>query len=127
MLRKVTCSAIGYISLQMRIEPNLSARSVRSNSSSSTSPEGPRAESRESRAGGGGGPSRPRKMSIVPKETIEVIAQSIGIANLSSDVALALASDVEYRLREIMQVFFFFFEVMFLVVGILVVSKRLID
>lgn len=43
-------------------------------------------------------------MSIVPKETIEVIAQSIGIANLSPDVALALAPDVEYRLREIMQV-----------------------
>ncbi|XP_064961645.1 transcription initiation factor TFIID subunit 6-like [Musa acuminata AAA Group] len=42
-------------------------------------------------------------MSIVPKETIEVIAQSIGIANLSPDVALALAPDVEYRLREIMQ------------------------
>ncbi|CAL9125399.1 unnamed protein product [Musa acuminata var. zebrina] len=42
-------------------------------------------------------------MSIVPKETIAVIAQSIGIANLSSDVALALAPDVEYRLREIMQ------------------------
>ena len=45
-----------------------------------------------------------KKMSIVPKETIEVIAQSIGIANLSSDVALALAPDVEYRMREIMQV-----------------------
>lgn len=44
------------------------------------------------------------KMSIVPKETIEVIAQSIGINNLSSDVALALAPDVEYRVREIMQV-----------------------
>ncbi|XP_062107265.1 transcription initiation factor TFIID subunit 6-like isoform X2 [Humulus lupulus] len=42
-------------------------------------------------------------MSIVPKENIEVIAQSIGINNLSSDVALALAPDVEYRLREIMQ------------------------
>lgn len=42
-------------------------------------------------------------MSIVPKETIEVIAQSIGITNLSSDVALALAPDVEYRVREIMQ------------------------
>lgn len=45
-----------------------------------------------------------KKMSIVPKETIEVIAQSIGINNLSSDVALALAPDVEYRVREIMQV-----------------------
>ncbi|CAL0318845.1 unnamed protein product [Lupinus luteus] len=42
-------------------------------------------------------------MSIVPKETIEVIAQSIGINNFSPDVALALAPDVEYRIREIMQ------------------------
>ncbi|KAF5482551.1 hypothetical protein F2P56_003109 [Juglans regia] len=42
-------------------------------------------------------------MSIVPKENIEVIAQSIGINNLSSDVALALAPDAEYRMREIMQ------------------------
>lgn len=43
-------------------------------------------------------------MSIVPKETIEVIAQSIGINNLSPDVALAVAPDVEYRIRQIMQV-----------------------
>ncbi|XP_050219604.1 transcription initiation factor TFIID subunit 6-like [Mercurialis annua] len=42
-------------------------------------------------------------MSIVPKEAIEVVAQSIGITNLSADVALALAPDVEYRVREIMQ------------------------
>ncbi|XP_047980358.1 transcription initiation factor TFIID subunit 6 [Salvia hispanica] len=42
-------------------------------------------------------------MSIVPKETIEVIAQSIGISNLSPDVLPALAADVEYRIREIMQ------------------------
>ncbi|CAK7349063.1 unnamed protein product [Dovyalis caffra] len=42
-------------------------------------------------------------MSIVAKETIEVIAQSIGIANLSEDVALALAPDVEFRTRQIMQ------------------------
>ncbi|KAL0000710.1 hypothetical protein SO802_014491 [Lithocarpus litseifolius] len=42
-------------------------------------------------------------MSIVPKEAIEVIAQSIGITNLSPEVALALAPDVEYRVREIMQ------------------------
>ncbi|KAI4319886.1 hypothetical protein MLD38_033431 [Melastoma candidum] len=42
-------------------------------------------------------------MSIVPKETIEVIAQSIGIGNLSPDAALALAPDVEYRMREMMQ------------------------
>lgn len=43
------------------------------------------------------------KMSIVPKETIEVIAQSIGINNLSPDAAFALAPDVEYRMRQIMQ------------------------
>ncbi|RDX81410.1 Transcription initiation factor TFIID subunit 6 [Mucuna pruriens] len=42
-------------------------------------------------------------MSTVPKETIEVIAQSIGINNLSPDVALAVAPDVEYRMRQIMQ------------------------
>ncbi|XP_038887949.1 transcription initiation factor TFIID subunit 6-like isoform X1 [Benincasa hispida] len=42
-------------------------------------------------------------MSIVPKENIEVIAQCVGINNLSPDVALAVAPDVEYRLREIMQ------------------------
>lgn len=45
------------------------------------------------------------KMSNVPKEAIEVVAQSIGISNLSPDVALALTPDVEYRVREIMQVF----------------------
>lgn len=43
-------------------------------------------------------------MSTMLKETIEVIAQTIGITNLSPDVALDLAPDVEYRLREIMQV-----------------------
>uniref|UniRef100_A0A1J3HQU8 Transcription initiation factor TFIID subunit 6 n=1 Tax=Noccaea caerulescens TaxID=107243 RepID=A0A1J3HQU8_NOCCA len=42
-------------------------------------------------------------MSIVPKETIEVIAQSIGITNLLPEAALMLAPDVEYRVREIMQ------------------------
>lgn len=40
----------------------------------------------------------------MPKETIEVIGQSVGIANLPADVSAALAPDVEYRLREIMQV-----------------------
>ncbi|XP_065862477.1 transcription initiation factor TFIID subunit 6-like isoform X2 [Euphorbia lathyris] len=42
-------------------------------------------------------------MSIIPKESIEVIAQSIGIPSLSPDVVGALAPDVEYRVREIMQ------------------------
>lgn len=43
-------------------------------------------------------------MSAIPKETIEVIAQTIGITNLSSDVSLAVAPDLEYRIREIIQV-----------------------
>lgn len=42
-------------------------------------------------------------MSTVPEEAIEVISQSIGISNLSPDVLPALAADVEYRIREIMQ------------------------
>uniref|UniRef100_A0A9I9D7F2 TATA box binding protein associated factor (TAF) histone-like fold domain-containing protein n=1 Tax=Cucumis melo TaxID=3656 RepID=A0A9I9D7F2_CUCME len=42
-------------------------------------------------------------MSVVPKESIEIVAQSIGISNLSPEVALALTPDVEYRVREIMQ------------------------
>ncbi|XP_030542892.1 transcription initiation factor TFIID subunit 6-like isoform X1 [Rhodamnia argentea] len=42
-------------------------------------------------------------MSIVPKESIEVLAQTIGVSNLSPDVAGALAPDVEYHLREVMQ------------------------
>jgi hypothetical protein len=43
-------------------------------------------------------------MSIIPKETIQVIAQSIGIHALPDEVASALAPEVEYRMREIMQV-----------------------
>lgn len=43
-------------------------------------------------------------MSVIPKESIEVISQTLGIPNLSPDVALAVAPDLEYRIREIMQV-----------------------
>lgn len=42
-------------------------------------------------------------MTILPKETIQIIAQSIGINNLPDEVAAALAPDVEYRMREVMQ------------------------
>lgn len=42
-------------------------------------------------------------MSVVQKESIEVIAQSIGVGNLSSDVLPSLSADIEYRVREIMQ------------------------
>jgi transcription initiation factor TFIID subunit 6 len=40
---------------------------------------------------------------MVTKESIEVIAQSIGLSTLSPDVSAALAPDVEYRVREVMQ------------------------
>ncbi|KVI10397.1 Armadillo-like helical [Cynara cardunculus var. scolymus] len=42
-------------------------------------------------------------MNIVEKESIEVIAQSIGVGNLSPDVLPSLAADIEYRISEIMQ------------------------
>ena len=43
-------------------------------------------------------------MSLMSRESIQTIAQSIGISALGDDVAAALAPDVEYRMREIMQV-----------------------
>ncbi|XP_071905429.1 transcription initiation factor TFIID subunit 6-like isoform X2 [Coffea arabica] len=42
-------------------------------------------------------------MSTVPQESIEVISQSLGINNLAPEVLPDLASDVEFRVREIMQ------------------------
>tara|TARA_B110000977_G_scaffold136659_2_gene173572 strand:- start:6011 stop:7738 length:1728 start_codon:yes stop_codon:yes gene_type:complete len=39
----------------------------------------------------------------VPCESIKVIAQTVGIESLSDEVARALAPDVEYRLREVIQ------------------------
>jgi transcription initiation factor TFIID subunit 6 len=41
-------------------------------------------------------------MSLLPKESIKVIAEMNGIS-LSDEVAHALAPDVEYRIREITQ------------------------
>ncbi|KAI7739971.1 hypothetical protein M8C21_001028 [Ambrosia artemisiifolia] len=43
------------------------------------------------------------RRSVVEKESIEVIAESIGVGNLSPDVLPSLAADIEYRVREIMQ------------------------
>jgi transcription initiation factor TFIID subunit 6 len=42
-------------------------------------------------------------MSVLSQETMKVIAESVGIGGLSDEVALAMASDVEYRLREVAQ------------------------
>ena len=43
-------------------------------------------------------------MSFVEPSTLQVIADSVGIPKLSTDAAKALAPDVEYRIREIVQV-----------------------
>ena len=43
-------------------------------------------------------------MSVVRKDSVAVAAHSIGIANVSDAVTSALAPDVEYRIREIIQV-----------------------
>eukprot|EP01027_Heterolobosea_sp_BB2_P017219 GEZU01024416.1.p1 GENE.GEZU01024416.1~~GEZU01024416.1.p1 ORF type:complete len:501 (-),score=37.46 GEZU01024416.1:103-1605(-) len=42
-------------------------------------------------------------MSILQRESIRVIAQTLGINNLDHEIAQAIASDVEYRIREIIQ------------------------
>jgi len=43
-------------------------------------------------------------MSVLPKESVKILAETVGIANLNDEVSAALAADVEYRLREIAQV-----------------------
>eukprot|EP00850_Spirogloea_muscicola_P018120 SM000162S02398 [mRNA] locus=s162:315977:320001:- [translate_table: standard] len=43
-------------------------------------------------------------MSLVTRETVQVSAAAAGVSNLGADVAEALAPDVEYRMREIVQV-----------------------
>ena len=40
---------------------------------------------------------------IVSRDSIKTIAESVGIASLKDEVADALAPDVEYRLRGIIQ------------------------
>ena len=42
-------------------------------------------------------------LESVPPESVKVIAQTVGIESLPDEVARALAPDVEYRLREVIQ------------------------
>lgn len=44
-----------------------------------------------------------RGAPIVSTDSIKVIAESVGIAKLKDEVAEALAPDVEYRLRDLVQ------------------------
>ena len=48
------------------------------------------------------GSSQP-PMPTISSDSIKVIAETVGIANLKDEVAETLASDVEYRLRDIVQ------------------------
>ncbi|PWN52309.1 hypothetical protein IE53DRAFT_385279 [Violaceomyces palustris] len=41
--------------------------------------------------------------SVYPSDTIRDVAESLGIVGLKENVAIALAADVEYRIREIVQ------------------------
>ena len=43
-------------------------------------------------------------MGAIPPSTIQVIAQSLQLSDVSVEAAKALAPDVEYRLREVVQV-----------------------
>lgn len=43
-------------------------------------------------------------MSIIHPNTIKAIAHSVDIPKLADDAAKTLAPDVEYRLREVVQV-----------------------
>jgi transcription initiation factor TFIID subunit 6 len=45
-------------------------------------------------------------MSVIGKDSIKVIAETQGLVNLSDDVATTLAPDVEFHIREMVQVSF---------------------
>lgn len=42
--------------------------------------------------------------SSIPLESVKVVAESLGISNLTDEAAKALADDISYRLRIIIQV-----------------------
>jgi TATA box binding protein associated factor (TAF) len=48
--------------------------------------------------------SRERRYAVLPKETVQVYAESVGLSDLTEEVSSQLAEDVSYRLRDIIQV-----------------------
>ena len=42
--------------------------------------------------------------AAAPPDPAQDVAESIGIGNLTDDISSALAADVEYRLREVIEV-----------------------
>ena len=47
-------------------------------------------------------------MSIIPPSIIRVYAETLGITNLSEESLVTLSQDLEYRIRELIQVNLFF-------------------
>lgn len=47
------------------------------------------------------GPNIPS--SVYPKDSVKDVAESLGIVNLRDNIAMALATDIEYRIRDIVQ------------------------
>jgi transcription initiation factor TFIID subunit 6 len=43
----------------------------------------------------------PEVASVLPKESLKIIAESAGVTNLSDELAQVMVADVEYRLREV--------------------------
>ena len=56
-----------------------------------------------SSSGSGLPPAAGIPTSVYPTDTIKDVAESLGISNLKDSVAAALAADVEYRIRELVQ------------------------
>ncbi|XP_078672563.1 TAF6-like RNA polymerase II p300/CBP-associated factor-associated factor 65 kDa subunit 6L isoform X2 [Branchiostoma floridae x Branchiostoma belcheri] len=65
----------------------------------------PSQQSTETTAASGASTSAPgeRKFAQIPKESVKAHAESIGISEVSDDVAAMVAEDACYRLREVMQ------------------------
>ena len=62
-----------------------------------------------SAAGTSAGASGERKFAQIPKESVRAHAESIGISEVPDDVAAMVAEDACYRLREVMQVQYMYF------------------
>lgn len=55
----------------------------------------------------------PECETTLPAESVKVIAESIGIKNLTDNAAKDLAEEVSYRLKQILQVNFILFTILF--------------
>ena len=47
-----------------------------------------------------------RVASVLPAESIKVIAESVGVSGLADEASSFLAEDISYRLKLIIQVYF---------------------